>query len=198
MSASLRAIDGGRQTPPLFLTRLSQQDWKRLGRLMEGRRFDSSVVLGAAARCRFGQVRVLACLPLSRGLKPFPTTFWLICPWLIQRAGAAESEGGVRALESWLSERKPPEWRVYNRLSPLLRLGLLAPGFRDVLRRFHPGLFRAVRLGGVGGIRQDGELRVKCLHLQVASWLALGWHPGSEWLQDRGLAGECGGGKCGA
>jgi hypothetical protein len=24
---------------------------------------------------------------------------------------------------------------------------------------------------------------VKCLHLQMASYLALGWHPGEEWMR---------------
>ena len=54
---------------------------------MEGRRFDPSLVLGTGPRCRFGGVRVLVCAPLA-GLRPFPTTFWLVCPWLVRRAGA--------------------------------------------------------------------------------------------------------------
>ena len=196
MSASLRAITGGRQTPPLFFTRLSPKDRERLDRLMEGHRFDPSIIAGVAARCRFGQARVLVCLPLSRALRPFPTTFWLVCPWLIRRAGTVESEGGVRGLESRLSLLKLQEWRAYSRLHQLLRLSFLPPRFRDFLRRFHPGLFRAVRLGGAGGIRPAGEVRVKCLHLQAASWLALGRHPGAEWLRDKGLDGECEGYFC--
>jgi hypothetical protein len=40
----------------------------------------------------------------------------------------------------------------------------------------------------VGGIRYDTKtrrVRVKCIHLQVASWLALRRHPGAPWLKER-------------
>ncbi|MBR1672799.1 MAG: DUF501 domain-containing protein [Fretibacterium sp.] len=164
---------------------------------MEARRFDPSLILGGVL-CRFGYVRILFCAPLSPsgpgGLRPFPTTFWLACPWLVSRAGAVESEGGVRRLEEWLASHAPGPWREYGRLHQLLRLALLSPHQRDFLRRFRPSLFDGLRLGGVGGTRpRDGELRVKCLHLQTASWLALGRHPGAEWLRAEGLDGDCDG-----
>ena len=37
-----------------------------------------------------------------------------------------------------------------------------------------------------------GEIGVKCLHLQVAAWLALGMHPAGDWLEE-----QVGGGACG-
>ena len=189
----------GRHVPPLFLTRLSRlslSDKEMLRRLTRGRGFNPSITMGVAERCRFGFARVLACAPVSRDLRPFPTTFWLVCPWLMRRAGAAESEGGVRELEDWLSERKRKEWRAYNVFHQILRLNLLPPGTSDFMRRFHPALFDGLRLGGVGGIRFGAHIRVKCLHLQAASWLGLGHHPGAEWLIEKGLCGDCGGGCC--
>lgn len=162
--------------------------------IMEGHRFDPSLLLGAGARCRFGGVRVLICSPLSPGLKPFPTTFWLLCPFLSRRAGAVEAEGGVRRLGEWLSEQGLlGQWRAYNWLHQKLRLELMDPGLRSFLRRFHSGLFKGLRLGGVGGVRGG---HVKCLHLQTASWLALGYHPGEEWLSGAGLDEDCGVGAC--
>ena len=62
-----------------------------------------------------------------------------------------------------------------------------------VLRASHPALLEALACGGVGGVRGDGSVRVKCLHLQAASWLALGHHPGAEWLQGQGLGTSCDG-----
>ena len=140
----------------------------------------------------------MICAPMSgvrpNALRPFPTSFWLVCPWLLRQAGKVESEGGVHRLEEWLTHHAPDQWRAYNRLHQRLRLSLMSPARLNFLRRFHPNLFRSLRLGGVGGIRpQHGEVRVKCLHLQTASWLALGCHPGAEWLQAEGLAGECDG-----
>ena len=187
------------RTAPLFLTHdpLTAGDLESVRRLMEGRRFDESLILGAGARCRFGGVRVLVCAPVAgrtpEELRPFPTTFWLLCPWLVRRAGALESEGGVRRLEAWLSARDPEGWRAYNRLHQRLRLELLTPEVRALLRRDRPELLAGVMGGGVGGIRLTPEVRVKCLHLQAASWLALGHHPAGEWLREVGLDGDCGG-----
>ena len=187
-------MDGrGRRRPPFFLT---ARDWEVLRRVMEGRRFDASIVLGAAARCRRGVPTVLTCAPL-RGLRPFPTTFWLVCPWLDRRAGMAEAEGGVRRLEAWLADHALAEHRAYARLHQRIRLALLAPGQEAWLRRGHRALFDRLRRGGVGGIHAAWpEARVKCLHLQTASWLALGHHPGAELLDAWGLGGERGGAAC--
>ena len=189
----------GRHVPPLFLmnlSRLSSSDKDQLKYLSRGRCFDPSITIGAAERCRFGHVRVLACAPISSNLRPFPTTFWLVCPWLTRRAGAAESGGGVRELETWLSDKKQKEWQAYNRFHQILRLSLLPSALAVCLRSFKPALFDGLRLGGVGGIRCDGHVRVKCLHLQTASWLGLGHHPGAEWLIENGLCGDCGGSEC--
>jgi hypothetical protein len=48
----------------------------------------------------------------------------------------------------------------------------------------------------VGGIRYDTNtrrVRVKCIHLQAASWLALRRHPGSPWLEGQNAGQDCGG-----
>lgn len=184
-------FSGGR-TPPFFYRVLRPGELRAVTRLMEGHRFDPSLILGAGSRCRFGGVRVLVCAPLA-GLRPFPTTFWLLCPWLVRRAGAIEAEGGVRRFETWLEGRAPREWRPYNREHQILRLQLMRPAERDLLRRFRPGVWDRLRTAGVGGIRYGDEIRVKCLHLQTASWLALSRHPGGRWLRDEGLGEDCGG-----
>lgn len=163
---------------------------------MAGHRFDPTVVLGGVAPCPLGGFRVLVCAPLSTTggeLKPFPTTFWLTCPYLNRRVGAVESAGGVSALEVWLTECTPEAWRRYSRLHALLRLGLLGGRRLKALRASRPPMLEALARGGVGGVRGVSGVRVKCLHLQVASWLALGHHPGAEWLQEQGLGTSCDG-----
>jgi hypothetical protein len=141
---------------------------------------------------------VVVCAPFHASA-PFPTTFWLTCPRLVRLAGEAESKGGVGELEHWIECRAAREWIFFNMLHQRLRLLLLPDAAKVFLRRFKPRLFECIRSAGVGGSRyragkDNKNVRIKCLHLQLASWLALGRHPGAEWLADRfGEAGE----KCG-
>lgn len=147
---------------------------------MAARRFDASVALGVACRCRWGFPQVILCRPLVKG-KPFPTSFWLSCPHLDQLCGQREASGGVRSLEEAL-EGSYGAWVGYHLRHVSLRLGLLGAVQSRFLFRHRRGLWRALQAGGVGGIRLKDRITVKCLHLQVASWLALGRHPGSQWL----------------
>ena len=185
----------GRRMPPFFYSPLTSGQREGVRCRMEGHRFDESIILGGAAPCPWGGLRVLVCAPASfaepGAPRPFPTTFWLLCPWLVRRAGEVESAGGVRALEAWIMERGAEEWKAYGRLHALLRLGLLGTRGRAALAAASAGLLEAVARGGAGGTRGDG-VRVKCLHLQTASLLALGTHPGAEWLREQGLTGDCG------
>jgi hypothetical protein len=157
-------------------------------RQTRGRKFDETLILGTTGRCGFGLPRVLVCAPFHASA-PFPTTFWLTCPRLVRLAGEAESRGGVGELEHWIERHAPREWIPFNIAHQRLRLSLLPDAAQVFLRRFRPRLFGRVRGVGVGGLRygaaKDKSVRVKCLHLQLASWLALGRHPGAEWLAGR-------------
>jgi hypothetical protein len=160
---------------------------------MRGHKFDASLILGTASRCRFHCPRVIVCSPLQ-GLTPFPTSFWLTCPWLARLAGTLESKGGVGELERWIQLRAPDEWIPFNIEHQRIRLALLPRRALSFLRRHRPQVFRRLRDGGAGGIRYDtggGRVRIKCLHLQTASWLALGRHPGAAWLRERGADQDC-------
>ena len=58
-----------------------------------GCRTASPVFVAREILCRFGHVRVQVCRPWGR--KVFPTSFWLVCPYLVRLAGKIESMGGV-------------------------------------------------------------------------------------------------------
>ena len=156
------------------------------------RRFDSSLII-SVKKCGFNHVQVITCRPLSKKLRPFPTTFWLMCPYLIKLAGTVESQGGVNELEEFLRTKKLfHEWHEYNFLHQILRLKLINKNQSNFMRRYNGKIFKSLIRGGVGGIKYDSEnINVKCLHLQTASFLALGFHPGSEWLKLKGLCGGC-------
>jgi hypothetical protein len=159
--------------------------------------FLMDLVNGAAHRCRWGFPQVLLCGALRR-VKPFPTSFWLVCPFLIRSIGRLESLGGVPELKRE-SQALSGEWRKYHLSHALLRLSMMKPAERKYLRSRRKAIYRAVCARGAGGARySDDPAAVKCLHLQVASFLALRRHPMSVWLLGKVAKWECGGALCSA
>ena len=166
------------------------------GKYRGGCRKVSPVFVAREIRCRFGHVRVQVCRPWGR--KPFPTSFWLVCPYLVRLAGKIESMGGVRELEEYIvSHGLVHEWRRYNLMHQVIRLRLGGMRVNGFMRRCRGRIFRDVMRGGVGGIRVGEGVNVKCLHLQAASLIGTGHHPAETWLKDKGLTGDCGCGCCG-
>lgn len=163
---------------------LTSADLSMVQQQMKGRRLDSSNLIGVAKRCAWGHPQVLLCRPVQRG-RPFPTIFWLSCPWLVRVCGAAESRGGVGELESFLVDRMS-EWRKFQLKYSMKRLSLLSNSEVTFLRSHRRRMWEALRGSGVGGIdfKKIDAPTVKCLHLQVASWLGLGEHPGGAWLKN--------------
>ncbi len=156
------------------------------------KKFDTSLIFSQKF-CRFGYVQVIFCRPFSNKGKPFPTTFWLTCPYLIKLAGKIESDGGVKELENYIKinglEKK---WRKYNFLHQVLKLKFLNKNLCSFMRKYHGKIFKSLIRSGIGGMKYDDKnIFVKCLHLQTASFLGLGFHPAEEWLKTKGLCGDC-------
>ena len=155
----------------------------------------SPVFVAREIYCRFGHVRVQVCRPWGR--KVFPTSFWLVCPYLVRLAGKIESSGGVHEAEEYITSRGlVHEWRCYNIMHQVIRLKLGGVNMNSFMRRYRGKVFRDVMRGGVGGIRVGAGVNVKCLHLQAASFIGMGFHPAEEWLKSHGLAGDCGNNLC--
>jgi hypothetical protein len=108
-------------------------------------------------RCPFGRPAVTEQAPLDDAGEPFPTTFWLTCPYLVAAVSRVEAAGGV---ERW--SRAAAE-------DPELRASLERAN--DEQRRIRPELDL-----GIGGARA-GAGSLKCLHAHVAFALA---RPGYE------------------
>lgn len=100
-----------------------------------------------AVRCPHGFPAVSEQEPHAADGTPFPTTFWLTCPWLGAAVSRLEAAGGVRRY----SDAAAAE--------PELAASLAAA--HDEQRRLRPELDT-----GVGGSRR--EAGVKCLHAHVA------------------------------
>ncbi|MCF7935494.1 MAG: DUF501 domain-containing protein [Synergistales bacterium] len=152
-------------------------------------RFDTAPMVGVARRCRWGAPQVVVVAPVYRDT-PFPTTFWLTCPYLCRRCGELETEGGIAQLERAVAA-DAAAWRRYHRCHALVRLALLEKGRRAFLQRRDRSRYRGIRRRGVGGIDYRlGGIAVKCLHLQVASWLGMGRHPAAFRLRSQ-VGGLC-------
>jgi hypothetical protein len=116
-----------------------------------------------AVRCPFGCPAVAEQAAHDERGEPFPTTFWLTCPYLVAAVSRVEAAGGV---ERWTEQAKRDQDLAAS----------LQEANREQ-RRLRPELPL-----GIGGASRSGSL--KCLHAHAAFALA---RPGYE-LGDRILA----------
>lgn len=130
-------------------------------------------VLGVAARRPSGEPTVIINLPLIRkdnNWQPFPTLYWLIDPDLNTKIAQVERKGGVRAIESALTQDPAllqahrednthyakARWAVLNETEKQAAIDL---GMQPMLEHT-----------GIAGIANHDA--VKCLHAQYAFHLA--------------------------
>src|SRR5947208_17084255 len=105
-----------------------------------------------AVRCPFGFPAVTEQAPFDAARTPFPTTYWLTCPYLVAALARVEAAGGV---ERWTrAAAEDPE------------LGASLERAHEEQRALRPELDL-----GVGGAR-PGAHGLKCLHAHAAFALA--------------------------
>jgi uncharacterized protein len=139
-----------------------------------------------AARCEQGAPLVIAQAPSLEDGSPFPTTFWLTCPRLVEAVGELESAGeGAR-----LAQRAASDAEFAAALTAA------DAAYRDARRAEGGG---ADPCEGVGVAGQLDPLAVKCLHARLAAHLAGVPDPIGEEVAGavRGrLSGACGDARC--
>jgi hypothetical protein len=109
-----------------------------------------------AARCAYGFPAVTEQAPFGDDGQPFPTTYYLTCPWLVSGIARVEADGGVERYSQ--AAREDAE------------LGQSLARADEEQRRLRPEL-----PVGIAGTRDRGNL--KCLHAHAAFALA---RPGYE------------------
>ena len=109
-----------------------------------------------AVRCPFGRPAVTEQEPYDVDGRPFPTQFYVTCPYLVAAISRLEAAGGV---ERWSAAAADDE-----------RLAASLAAAHDEQRRLRPELD-----SGIGGSTRPGSL--KCLHAHAAFALA---RPGYE------------------
>lgn len=182
--------------PPVFWTPATAQDIDVLVAQRTGRRFDPSIVKFVAKRCGAGFPQVVVCAPLSNNGHPFPTLFWLTCPYLDKKCGALESQQKIRELENSLKQQQETLQRWHSEYAAL-RVSLLHAEERAALAAERPAIWKSISETGVGGIDSAASASApKCLHLQAATWLGMGKHPAEDWLRAHLGALDCGRQSC--
>jgi uncharacterized protein len=112
-----------------------------------------------AVRCSYGRPQVIASPSRLADGAPFPTTFWLTCPYLIDLVSAEESAGGTDA------------WAARLAAEPDLAAAMEhADAAYRAARTSESGGEDACAGTGTAGMRRP--LGVKCLHAHVAALLA--------------------------
>jgi uncharacterized protein len=137
---------------------------RQLGRPLRGR-------VMVAARCPYGVVEVIATPPLLPDGTPFPTLFWLTCPFLMRSVSGLES-GDFRDAVRRMA-REEPGFAASLRQA---ELEYAAERERWAEGPDGQGKMRELFSGreGVGGTVAGG---MKCLHAHLAHFLAGGKNP---------------------
>ncbi|MBE3599529.1 MAG: DUF501 domain-containing protein [Limnochordaceae bacterium] len=150
-------------------------------------------IVAVGARCRFGKPLVTVTAPLVPDrhgrLRPFPTTLWLTCPYLVEAVSRIESQGSIHRLatevrrDQALAARLEAAHRGAARLRRLLMGTTAAPGAGGPppsAGGLPPHALERLATSGVAGIREP--VGIKCLHAHLADYLGRGDNPIGEWV----------------
>jgi hypothetical protein len=119
-----------------------------------------------AVRCPYGRPAVTEQAPFDEDGRPFPTQFYVTCPFLVAQISRLEAAGGVE------------KWTRAAGESPQLRESLARAQLEQ--RELRPEV-----AAGIGGSTRAGSL--KCLHAHTAFALARpGYVLGEQILADVG------------
>lgn len=126
-------------------------------------------LVGIERRCPYGYPQVVRVHPLMEG-KPFPTLFWLSCPFLVRAVSELEARGEIDRWEREVAKDSDlaTALREAHRAYALERGSHLSAAERERLAA--SGILGSLTERGIGGIADFA--RIKCLHLHVAHALA--------------------------
>jgi len=126
-------------------------------------------VVGLPVRCSYGYPQVIRVLPIVEGA-PFPTLFWLTCPYLVREVDRLEAVGWIGRLERRMAEDAALQAGMARAHERYIegRLALLSDDDRGTIES--RGRIAGLLEKGIGGIAN--RRRLKCLHLHLAHALA--------------------------
>ena len=138
-------------------------------------------VVAVAARCRFGRPAVVVTAPVIEGpdgrVEPFPTTFWLTCPYLVDAVSRLESSGWIARISREMKADPVAlrQLQAAHEGAARLRRELMTPAMVRRLEALSPHAPARLASVGVAGSRDFDA--VKCLHAHLADYLGRGDNP---------------------
>jgi len=132
---------------------------KQLGRIV-------SNVLNVEERCIYGYPQVIKSFPLKDG-KPFPTLYWLTCPYLVEEASKLEAQGKITEIEKII--QNDPELRMQMIRAHKEEIEKRMKILEGELNFLSKNIIKKLKETGIGGIKNFST--IKCLHLHYASYL---------------------------
>ncbi len=180
--------------PPFFCSPLTDEDKKILLANSRTDNFDTGFIKGVAVRCSAEYPQVLVCKPFMSDNTPFPTLFWLVCPYLDKLCAELETEHKIPQFEKELEANRETVEKWHEEYAKL-RAALIAENSTKNIKNLS-AIIKSFGRTGVGGInRFNNPCAAKCLHLQTATMLA--WkHPAEAWLRKELGCTECGEACC--
>ncbi len=150
---------------------------RQLGRPPEG-------MLNTSARCSYGAPAALLCSPVvARGTKgagdsgkspaePFPTLYWLTCPYLKERVGRLEGGQAFLDIRRMIAEDASFESRFKEASEDYKRLRRKLYGELPSELRASLGerAIRSLLSSGPGGVKDYRN--IKCLHIHLANFIS--------------------------
>jgi len=126
-------------------------------------------VVGIPRRCSYGFPQVVTVYPLIDET-PFPTIYWLTCPYLSLAIDRLEAGGWISRLEDRMvgDEGLRAAMDAAHGRYVAERISMLSVADRSTVERL--GFMQSLTRRGIGGIAD--RKRLKCLHLHVAHELA--------------------------
>ncbi|HOP25373.1 MAG TPA: DUF501 domain-containing protein [Defluviitoga sp.] len=124
-------------------------------------------IFSITLRCKYGYPQVIQCFPL-RDNKPFPTLYWVTCPYLVEEVSELESISLIKELQKKVSEDQELREQLYQAHLEEIRKRLAIIG--DRLDQLPENAREKLKKVGIGGTCDFDK--IKCLHMHLASFLS--------------------------
>jgi hypothetical protein len=141
------------------ITSVTKEDLKIIEKQIERK---PNKIISIPKRCSFGKPVVIKSYPLKDG-KPFPTLYWLTCPHLIKEVGKLESLGKIKEWEEEIKDNEELREKYLKAHVEELKER------NSMIKEEEEWIKKRLEKVGIGGISNFES--IKCLHLQLASFL---------------------------
>lgn len=118
-------------------------------------------------RCIFGYPQVIKCAPDIKN-KPFPTLYWLTCPYINKQIDKLENKGMIRDISNIISNDNNLKKKYIEITEKYIKERI------DFFYELFPDkkINSILENTGIGGIRNwKHELNIKCIHLHFAYYM---------------------------